>query len=264
MREITVRIIGTICFVEGGDAHPEFKKRLVLPADSSFKDPRDRHIPYVEFPSLGIVSGSNLSAIYQHPTNVGQISYRRFELAGHVVTIKNVDKSALVVKQSFIDHVPKMTKVATSLDPSPRVACFQPAPDPTLIAGFFDISYGTLKAGPLFEYVTEYELKSGTVVHRIQTAKFTELLVGITQPPLTVTFTTASQSVDIVLNDSVDLITIGNQPVGDIESTGSGEDVKHDFNLYYQLADPLNLPADPPLPRKVALTVNACTVSGWP
>jgi hypothetical protein len=264
MREITVRIVGTICFVDGSGA---FKKRLVIPVDTLY--PRDKpqlkHIPYVEFPDR-IVSGSGCSAVYQHPKNKGKIDYRRFELSNHVISIENVDTTdTFVVKQSFSDHVVKMKTLAPALDPTPRKECFDATPDGKIIAGFFDISYGTLKAGELHEDVMSFDVLSGQPIdYRVRAAKFSELLIRVTLP-LTVSFTSANLgTTKIVLTDDVDVITIGNQPVGDIEGEGSGESVREDFRLNYELCDPVNHPTDPPLPKQTAGATNACSVNTWP
>jgi hypothetical protein len=264
IREITVQILGTICLVNAPTETFPFKKRLVLPFDKSL-DPEDQHIPFVEFLEKDIGGGSNLSSIYQRPKNKGEIDYRRFNLAGHVVEIENVVADPFVVKQSYDKHIPKMKQVATSLDPKPRKDCFDNEPkDPTLIAGFFDVSWGTLKAAmPLYEYFTRFEISTGHVVHTVHSAKFSELLIRV-ETPIKVNFKRGGTTITIPLKDDTDVISIGNLPLDMIEGYGGGDDVRHHFGLYYELADPINKPADPPLPKEFALVVNACSNTNWP
>ena len=264
MREITLRIIGTVCFVDGRQ-EDSFEKRLILPVDTIVAKPTEKHIPYMEFPVARIKSGANLSSVYQHPIKLGQIDYRRFELAGHVISIANVDANVpFLVSASYADHVANMHTVAPTLDPTPRQECFALTPDPSLIAGFLDIANGTLQAGPLYEFITHFQDSAGRETTQLQTSEYVDLVFGITSPDLEVTFTGPGSSVTIVLDELANLITLGNRPEEDISGAGSGDDITHHFHLYYKLADPLNYPSDPPLPLKTADPINSCTVTNWP
>ena len=266
-REITLRIVGTICLVDAKSESDPFKKRLVLPLDTIFEDPKDKHIPYVEFLKEDIKAppSSNLSASYvRNPpkTNIS-VEYRRFNLSGHVVEIANIVPDEFNVWSSYDEHIPKMTNVADQLDPAPRDECFVLPPDPALFGGFLDVSYGTLKSGPLDEIRTEFELLDETVVYTIHSARFSELLFRV-EPPILVHFHKDGQTTTVELDpETTDVITIGNQPLDMISGEGQ-EDVKHHFRLYYELADLANKPMDPPLPRVVAAIVNGCANTNWP
>lgn len=267
MRQITIRIAGTACFVADDDS--SFERRLVLPLDKIGNVARTQdelHLPYVEFPAANITSGTNLSAKYQHPMITGQIDYRRFSLAGHVITVENlkVDETFTVL-QSFIDHVPAMRVVEPNLDSRPRSEVFLDSPDPTLMAAFFDISTGTLKGGNLYEFITDFVRPTSEVTASVRTCEYVELIATITTPELVVTFTKPdAPTVRIVLDEKADLITIGDQTEADISGTGSNDDITHHFKLYYNLADPVNYPTDPPVPLKRLDPFNACTVTTWP
>ena len=264
MRNITLRILGTICLVDPRRAD-SFKKRLVIPLDTTFTKPEDRHIPYVEFLKNDIVSGSNLSAVYvRKPRSQQSVEYRRFELSGEVLEIPRVVTDPFIVWDSYDKHIPRMTEVAKQLDPTPRTECYDAAPDSSKFGGFLDISHGTLKAGPLDELRTEFEIQSGTIVHTIHSARFSELIFRV-EPLIQVIFRKDGQAITIELNEtSTDVITIGNQPLQMIENSDGSEDVRHHFALYYELADPANKPTDTPLPKKAAAIVNGCANTNWP
>lgn len=261
MSYLAIRVIGTICIVDPKKNDDPFKKRAVIPYDKYFSAPVDKHIAYVEFNKNDLASGSGLSNVYKR--GKGDVEYRRFNLDGHVIQIDQIVDTSFEVTGSYDKHIPKMTNVLGTLDVHPRTECFDAKPDPTLIAGFFDISKGLLKAGPLYESITQFEVKSGDVVFVHHSAIFTELLLQV-QPPITVSFTKDNITTAIVLKDDADLITIGNLPETEISGDGGGDDIKHHFMINYKLADPFNEPTDPPLPRKFALVVNACTNTNWP
>jgi hypothetical protein len=278
MRTITVRIAGTCCFVDAKD-QASFKKRLILPFDNLSAKPSERHIPYVEFPDANILEcdGGDLSPdqllgpAYPHQARLADGSlfplpllYRRFELSEHVVDISKVDSTAsdLTVFSSFDTHVPKMKNVFSKLTYHPRDECFQDEPYLPLAAAFFDISKGILKAGTLYDFVTRFVTKT-EITAKYQTPEFVELLLPITTPEVTLTFTKGNVIHTVLLDANTDNITIGNQPESDITGAGSGDDLQHHFNLYYNLAvDPR--PDDPALPEKDLDPVASCTATNWP
>jgi hypothetical protein len=264
MRDITVRLAGTGCFVDGDFPNDPFRKRLVLPKDNIFPVP-DNHIAFVEFPAANIISGGGLGPRYQHRSGAGQIFYRRFLLDGHTVTIEQVEPVDLSIVDSYNTHVPKMTKVAPSLDDRPRDECFAPYPKPELIAAFFDVTHGLLKGGPLYEFVTQFRDSAGNSTVTIRTPEYVELVVPINSTTLAVRMQKEGATpVTIVLNADADHITIGNELEADISGNGSGDNTRDHFLLYYNLADPANVPGDPPLPVKVTAPVNSCTHTNWP
>jgi hypothetical protein len=260
MRQITVRIIGTGCFVDVAAQ----QKRLVLPFDNLQAGDK-KHIAYVEFADINIKTGvDRLQGPYKH-TTTGRISYHRFALVGHVVKIENIIAGSLRTTPSFDMHVPKMTVVHRGLYPRPRQECFGSVPNPQKMAAFLDIASGILMAGQLYEFITSFQLKDTTETAQFQTPKYVDLLVPVEDGDITVTFSKPNVFDQVVLKGDTDLITIGNQPELDITGNGSGDDVKHDFNLYYnQLADDGTVGNDPPLPVKHEDPVNSCTVTNWP
>jgi hypothetical protein len=263
MGEITVRFVGTACFIDRRDSRDDFDKRLVLPTDNE-PDPKKRHIPYVEFLAKDVVSGSNLSDRYTHRN--GDVQYQRFDLSGHTIDIPGiVDSPGLLVMESFREHIPKMTEVAT-LAKAPRDECFLSSPPVSLIGGHLDLTRGRLKAGPLYEYRTVFEKASapGVPVYSIHAAAYSELLLSMPPGRMRMTFTNSIGSVTIVLGAETDFITIGNYPLSEILDPGTGDDVTAHFKLYYELASDYNKPQDPPLPRKYAAINNACTNTTWP
>jgi len=270
MRELTVRIAGTACFVDPGNKLPGVGRRLILPFDNLPDVPEKKHIPYVEFPIAGMdpASRAELGATYEHPPGSGQIHYARYELLHHIVKIENVIGGGLVVWKSFDNHVPKMTRVHPGLDPLPRDECIDPGnpfPDDSIFSAFFDIAGGVLLAPSLYEFVTAFKRTSGTTTTSVQTPKDVFLLLQIDSNDVIVTFKKRDlPDVQVKLGSDQDLITIGNQPLADILTNGSGDDVQHHFKLYYNLAKEGTVGNDPPLPRIDADPVNSCTVTDWP
>lgn len=267
MRLITVRIIGTCCFVDRpiGNNAIAFVKRVVIP-----KDPlvgADRHIPFIELQADHIASGSgDLTATYTH-LNGGKIPYRRFELSGHVIAVSEIDPIELTPFDSYEDHVPKMLAVAPGLESEPRDECFAEYPAADLISGFFDISAGLLKAGPLYEFMTKFQSTSNpNPTLSLQTTTFAELLLPVsTTEPLKITITKPNANpIVVVMKSTADVITIGNATLTDLLGGNSNDDVAGHFKLYYKLAKEGTAPQDPPLPVKVQDPVNSCTVTNWP
>ena len=263
MREITLRIAGTACLVDKRDERDNFVKRIVLPADRN-PDMTKRHIPYVEFLKRDVEKGSNLIGPYTHGS--GEIEYLRFELVQHVVELSTLaGQPELTVAHSYAEHVAKMTDVAKSLNRAPRNECFAKEPVRDLIAGFMDLHRGTLRAGLLQEFKTEFVTKNAPndPVHEIHGAAWSELLIEV-ESPISVTFTNPLGAITVKLFETTDLITIGNFPISEILTPGMGDDVPEHFLLYYNLAEDYNKPQDPPLPRQHAGIDNACTNTNWP
>ncbi|MEK6371419.1 MAG: hypothetical protein AABO58_01865 [Acidobacteriota bacterium] len=258
MRDITVRFAGTCCFINSGTF-----KRVVLPNDT-LESGEKRHIAYVEFPDEYIRSGHEfLTEPYKHG-DTGQVDYRRFDLVGHTITIENLSSSSPAALGSYTNHVPKMSAVHPGLYPQPRPECFVTPPNPILISGAINLTSGILTAGQLYEFITVFENEELGETARVQTPQYVDLTVPIDSNDLTVKFDDGTHAVQVVVEPGADLITIGNQPLADIQQLGSGDDVAHHFKLYYKLGKPGTVMPNPPLPRKLLDPVNSCTVTQWP
>jgi hypothetical protein len=266
-RTLSVRIAGTCCFVDRATPANPFVKRLVLPFDDIGSGPLDTHIPFIEVPDAHIVPGSDVSFLsgpYSHKEKI----YDDNVLSGHTVSIPYIDTSvALMASSAFANHVPKMTAVTPELFPYPRAEVFASAPQAGLIAGFFDISYGVLDVGPLYEFITHFRrIVTGAETVTYQTPESVQLLIPLLIPsgtPLTIQVSKGASVLEIKLDDSADSITIGNEIEADILGLGSGDDVTHHFGLYYNLASPPP-PPDRAVPAKTAEPINSCTVTTWP
>jgi hypothetical protein len=281
-RSLKIQIAGTCCFVDRATSANPFIKRLVLPFDNIGGSSADTHIAFIEVPDAHIQPGSDtsfLSKPYPHkeraPSSLSStgtvdlpIMYRRFVLSGHTIEIDNIDtRGALTWSSAFVNHVPKMTTITPELFPYPRAEVFDAAPQTGLISAFFDISYGALDVGPLYQFITHFKrLQTGVETSKYQTPQSVTLLLQLLIPPdmpLTIRAKKGTVKYEIKLDDTADVITIGNELEADIVGPGSGDDVTHHFGLYYNLA------TQPPppyraVPVKTAEPINSCTVTGWP
>jgi hypothetical protein len=258
MRDITVRFAGTCCFINDGTF-----KRVVLPNDV-LENGDKRHLAYVEFPDAHITAGQQyLSTPYRHGLT-GQIYYRRFDLVGHTIRVENSASTTPGTAGPYENHVPKMSAVHPGLYPQPRPEAFVTPPNPLLIAGAMNLNSGVLVAGILYEFVTVFENAHLGETARVQTPEYVDLIVPINTDDITVSFDDGTQLVQVVVGPGADLVTVGNQPLADIEQTGSGDDVAHHFRLYYNLGKPGTIMPNPPLPRRITDPVNSCTVTNWP
>jgi len=290
-RTLTIRIAGICCFVSKAVASDPFVKRLVLPYDDIGGGPLDTHIPFIEVRDdqmLPNADKSFLSDPYNHReyaktyddahphhdqyvvdgTTPEEFYYRRFVLSGHTITIPYVDTSgALTVSTAFSNHIPGMKTVTTDLFPYPRPEVFYTTPQAGLISAFFDISYGTLDIGSLYEFTTLFVTKqTGTVNAEYQTPEFVTLLLPLLLPegvPLTIQVKKDATTYEIMLDDTTDTITIGNEIDIDILGLESGDDITNHFELYYNLASPPR-PPDRAEPIKLLEPINSCTVTTWP
>ena len=267
---LTVRIVGICCLLDPREKD-SFKKRIVLPTDHGMKPGGSPHIPYVEFESKDVASSANLSPEYNHVR--GDVLYRRFTFKGSRrrkdawrIGIDPIDTTAgFTVIKSFASHVPAMTEVCSVLNPHPRAKCFHAAPPRHLVSAFFDISHGTLLAGPLDEHRTRFVPSDYTTLGPIRLPHSVELLLPVRSSTPVVTFTHGRRTIRVRLKKGADQITLGNQLEADISGTGT-VDYRHHFMLYYSLADRGTVPKHPPLPDSghYFSLVNACSPTNWP
>src|SRR5436189_667690 len=158
-----------------------------------------------------------------------------------------------------------MTTVHPGLDPLPVDECFGEYPDDAMFSAFLDITGGSLYSSSLYEFITVYKRRSGTITSSLQTPEDVFLLLQIDSDDVILTFKKRDvRDVQVQLGSDQNLITIGNQPLADIFTTGSGDDVEHHFHLYYNLAREGTVGSDPPLPRIDADPVNSCAVTDCP
>jgi hypothetical protein len=290
-RTLTIRIAGICCFVSKAVENDPFVKRLVLPYDDIGSGPLETHIPFIEVRDDQMSSDADKSFMSDpythqeyakhyddvHPhhdqyvvdgTTPEEFYYRRFVLSGHTITIPYVDTSGtLTLSSAFSNHVPGMKTVTPNLFPYPRPEIFATTPQPGLISAFFDISYGTLDIGSLYEFTTLFVTKqTGTKTAEYQTPEFVTLLLPLLLPagvPVTIQVKKGASLHEIILDDTADTITIGNEIEIDMLGLESGDDITNHFELYYNLASPPP-PPDRAEPLKLLEPINSCTVTTWP
>jgi hypothetical protein len=165
------------------------------------------------------------------------------------------------VTPSYTQHVPGMKSgVFSELNYHPSSDCFD-NPFPYTVAAYADLNCGTLTAGPLEPYRTQFLSQSnvGTFIER--TPKWVVLQLPLTESRARIRFGDRDDEwIEIAEGGSV---LIGNERAIDIEErTDMREEPAVTFSLYYQLAGQDLY--DPPLPAKVEVPLNGCSVTNWP
>jgi hypothetical protein len=265
MQTMKIRIVGISCLVDVNNTTPH--KRVILPYDDMSH--RERHIPFVEIAEGDVAnwSGGLQPTSYQHYN--GDVTYLRWELAGHKVTIDTVDLNAPNLWQttSYEHHVPSLKAVYPALLSYPCDECFMDDPPADLIAGYFDFSKGWLDAGPLDEYFTSfyptYNWPSGRGTESVElTLPVNDVAVAISINSFP---SAGGHDVRIILKPTADTMRMGNLLPEDLINARPYEtDTSEHFMLYYNLACPYpENPADLPIPIKSAAPVNACSPVRW-
>jgi hypothetical protein len=264
---LVVRVSG-ICSFIADRGHDAFWKRVVLPVDDMGMS--DSHIPHVEIEEADLdhytVNGAAPKAYSR-----GLVSYLRWELTGYMITVGPIDAAASsppVASPRFNRHVPALREVCPPIQPYARQECYQIDPPSSLVAGYFDISNGTLDVADLEKVTTVFQPQRFWGPER--TGEAAELrLTMLEDTPTHITLTPFRGSdgkwTDIVLKPGADTITIGNLLRADIETpTGSGKGRSEHFLIYYNLADPKPNKSDQATPDVSLVPVNACSVTTYP
>ena len=266
MTMITLRFVGTCCFVDGREMDP-FVKRAILPTDLRGADHKDGpHIPYVEIEADDLGKGSTVKAskTFTRGERSAARSFLRFHLDGEQISIRNAGQGngRLVVIPTFDERVPRMTLVCPECPPNPRPECFVAAPPRDLVAAYFDIRSGYLSAGPIEEEETRFEQGSNWPARRL--ARWAELDVAFQgdHAEILIEKFDRSGSRTIPLKRGASVVTVGNQMEIDIEENGSSYDRSGHFDMYYDLG--VGLPDKRPRPAVAKTAIRNCAPANWP
>jgi hypothetical protein len=270
VNSIDVTFKGICCFVDARNGNDPFTKRVVMPYDNLFSG-NHHHITFLEVAEDHIDSISGVEPKVKTSHDGGGVPFWRWELSGHSVAFLTADtKPPLDVTPSYDYHVPQMYNLVSSdLEKNPRDECFSLQPPPDVIAGFVDLKWGTLTAGPLEKASTFFENKAGD--HSPWGLRRTPLF-AVHQLPLSAPSAVIhlARYANLPPYDTVirlkagASVTIGNAMEADILEAGSGNNPSDHFLLYYKLARPGTGPTDPPLPKSTTVPINACSVTNWP
>jgi hypothetical protein len=272
MGVITVRFMGICCFVAGREGD-RFAKRAVLPADQhAAHHDSPPHIAYVEIEADDLADDSETAGGIPFTRSEGSEvrSYRRFDLNGERVSVRNVTASrngngeaALVVVPTFDERVPAMTRVCPECPPQPRAECFDDAPPRQLIASYFDIGSAYLSAGPVEEEVTAFDEGSQWPARRLARWAQVDATFEGDRAELVIEKFDGSSTRTIPLSSDASVVTVGNQLETDILGTSPrGTDRRAHFAMYYDLGE--NLPEKRPRPTRSMGGVRGCAPTTWP
>jgi hypothetical protein len=261
MYTFDVRFEGICCFADSSVDESPYKKRVLLPYDERTDD--TKHIAFLEIAEDLIDQWSGEDPIDPYPHEGGGVEYRRWNLQGHRITFDNAIGTGLQTTQSFIDHVPGMrVRIFPQLDYYAREECFRPFPPSSLVAGFVEITAGTLSAGPLENVATKYVRKSGAVTTTVRTAKFAELRLYIGDPRPIIKLNNKSVETTIYLKPGASPLIGNMREIDIIEPKHPKDDPPESFGLFYKLSR--FIVTDPPLPAPVAVPIDGCSSTGWP
>lgn len=275
MSTLTVRFIGICCLIDKPSRNGNgMGKRVVLPVDNRVGERFDGpHIPYIE---VELVDAPRVTGRFAADKTFTRdmVAYRRFHLSGDRVSIVNQSGGTgakLNVLSTFTERVPSLTQVSQGRVPAkPDPQVIGSAPDPARVAGYFDILYGDLHAGPPNMFPTRFSEPTDWPTRRL--AQWIELQIPIADgqgPRIEVeSFGRNLGTRTIELSERTARITIGNQLSADIERSASDamtlrrEDFREHWRLYYDLF--ANVPEDASRPDRTATVPNGCVVSGHP
>jgi hypothetical protein len=262
---IDVRFTGICCFADAKSGSP-FGKRVLLPYDNRI-DPTLRHIAFLEIGEDEIENYTGTAPVIA-PHYGGGIDFWRWDLHGHKIEFTNVENSAgtLTYRNTYLRYIPGMKSgVCPDLDPLPRDECYDTAPPKDIVAAYFDLYTGVLAARGIDEKIALFMTKSLKVspwVRRM--ARFVGLELPLTEVAAKIRLTEGANVTEITLKPYATVL-IGNERQSDIaQDPNSIENPREHFHLFYNLARPGTVPADPPLPWTTAVPQTFCSPAGWP
>jgi caspase domain-containing protein len=261
---LDVLIVGISCIAKGRGPRARQQKRVLFPTDNLWYPSHEPHVAFLELEEDDLLNDpGTIVGLSERYTRYGR-NYRRFELNGHRISIDNIDTAqGFTEKDLYKKHVPPMTHVQPDLSEYPKQECYDDKPPASLIAGYFDISYGILSVRRVAAYELYFSPKPPTLVEAGYFAVSAQLSVKVNDPaPVIRVENLANGFVSPVrLKPTAREITIGNLTpsalLGDYD-----DDLPHDFKLFYNLGE---APVDPMVvPNKTIGIETACIPVGWP
>jgi hypothetical protein len=259
-QSLRMRILGMGCFIKPKD-DSLFSSRIVLPTDTKGSGGM-KHFAFVEVCEEDVSFTGNL-----RPTPYYRRGARllRWTLTEHRVWLYNPGGSGDFSTTALFDyHVPGMPDVCPELT-DPRAACYDDYPVPKWFSGFIDLASGSADIGCLEKFETIFTRQYGEA--KTWGPRKTPLSVVVTQPfvgdraILLISDIAGKTTAQIFIKPGATILA-GNAREEDITGSGSGENPREHFLIFYNLACPY--PDNPGLPAKAQLPVNACTPVKWP
>jgi caspase domain-containing protein len=262
---LDVRFQGLCCFADAPKESDPFKKRMLIPYDDRI-DPTKKHIAFIEIAEDMALRWTGPGPTKTDPHGDG-VRFLRWELKGHRIDFNAATASSLETTLSYQKCLPGLWTLCGSdgsLDYNPKAECFTPAPSPSLVAAFTDLSTGILTAGPLENVPTTYIRKTSGETHVIRTPKFVQWMLPIDQSAGVINLVPVNggETTTITLKEGASVL-IGNMRDADIlEDPDAGAEVPESFLIYYYLAE--SPVYDPALPASTGVPINGCSSTGWP
>jgi hypothetical protein len=259
---IDVFFKGMCCFLDARRESDPYQKRVVLPYDDRV-DPKVRHKAFIEVASDQISSYGVTPTVTTGHENGTPLDFFRWELHSARVSFENADNTApLTVQNSYVTSVPGMkTGVYDALPYHPSLECFTDPPSRTRVSAYVDLDCGTLSAGPLEPFATQFTSATAPTGNFIgRTPKWVVLNLPLTQSTARIRIGDGAD--DWIAIKPGGSALIGNEREYDIIEHPDLDEPAETFFLYYELDDgPL---IDPPLPTEVSVPLNGCSVTNWP
>lgn len=261
---LDVLIVGISCLANGQD--PEvLQKRVLFPTDNLWYPSHEPHVAFLEIEEGDLLNDpGTIVGLSERYTRYGR-NYRRFELNGHRISIDNVDPAqGFTVKDPYEKHVPQMIKVQPALSLYPREECYDDKPPTSLIAGHFDINYGVLTVRRVTPYELEFLPEPPNTWPDGHYAVSAELSVKVNESAVVIRVENLANGFvsPVRLKPTAREVTIGNVTTSVLLGDYGGDDLPHDFRLFYNLAEE---PVDPiVVPNQPLGIETACIPVNWP
>ncbi|HEV7429310.1 MAG TPA: caspase family protein [Thermoanaerobaculia bacterium] len=261
---LDVLIVGISCIAKVGEE--DVPRRVLFPTDNLWYPSYEPHVAFLEIEEEDLLSEpGTIIGLSERYSRYGR-NYRRFELNGHRISIDNIDsEQGFTEKDLYKNHVPQMKLVQPALSQYPKQQCYDDKPPTSLIAGYFDINYGILSVRRVAPYKLEFLPKASTLMLPGYFAVSAQLSVKVNGPaPVVILVENLANGIvsPVRLKPTAREITIGNLTTSVLLGNSGGDDLPHDFELFYNLAgEPV-----PPLvvPSQAQGLETACIPVGWP
>jgi hypothetical protein len=260
---LDVLIVGISCIAKGGEQEVP-KKRVLFPTDNLWYPSYEPHVAFLEIEEEDLLNDpGTIVGLSERYSRYGR-NYRRFELNGHRISIDNINsEQGFTETDLYKKHVPQMTLVQPALSQYPKQQCYDDKPPTSLIAGYFDINYGILSVRRVAPYKLEFLPKASTLMEPGFFAVSAQLSVKVNEPAPVISVENLANGIvsPVRLKPTAREITIGNLTAKVLLGDYSGDDLPHDFELFYNLAEPVT-----PLvvPGQAQGIETACIPVGWP
>ena len=259
---LDVLIVGISCIAKFGEE--DVPRRVLFPTDNLWYPSYEPHVAFLEVEEADLLRDpGTIVGLSERYSRYGT-NYRRFELNGHRISIDNIDSAqGFTEKDLYKQHVPQMTLVQPALSEYPKQKCYDDKPPTSLIAGYFDIKYGILSVRRVAPYKLKFLPQESTHMVPGYFAVSAQLSVKVTEPAAVILVENLANGFisPILLRPTAREITIGNLPTKVLLGNSGGDNLPHDFELFYNLAEPVTPHV---VPNQAQGIETACIPVGWP